>query len=168
MKKSPNFQNKKYICELCDYICNKNSEYIRHLLTRKHIGNAAGNEKIANEFKCRFCSKIYKSNKGLWSHNKICTPTTLNKIYESNETIYENTLLDSSSNEFKILTNLVLEIVKNNSELQKQNNELQKQNQDFQKQVLDICKNKNNINNNTVISNNNNKTFNLQFFLNEQ
>jgi hypothetical protein len=53
-----------------------------------------------------------------------------------NEDITENTILDSSSNEIKALTELVLELVKNNTELQKQN-------QDFQKQVLEICKNNN-------------------------
>jgi hypothetical protein len=54
-----------------------------------------------------------------------------------------------------------MEIVKNNNDLQKQNHELQKQ-------VLDVCKTA--TNNSTYISQNNshNKTFNLQFFLNEQ
>jgi hypothetical protein len=69
------------------------------------------------------------------------------------------------------LTNLVIEVVKNNSELQKQNQEYQKQNQEyqkqnqeFQKQMLEVCKiGKTNIQNN----NSHNKTFNLQFFLNE-
>ena len=59
----------------------------------------------------------------------------------------------------KTLTNLVLELVRNNTELQKQN-------QEFQIQVMDICKNSSitNISNN----NSNNKTFNLQVFLNEE
>jgi hypothetical protein len=79
-----------------------------------------------------------------------------------------------SNNEVKLLTNLVLEIVKSNfevvksnSELQKQNQEFQKQNQELQKQVLDVCKN---IQPTTITTNTttNNKTFNLQFFLNEQ
>ena len=26
----------KYYCNLCDYKCNKNSEYIKHLSTKKH------------------------------------------------------------------------------------------------------------------------------------
>jgi hypothetical protein len=44
------------------------------------------------------------------------------------------------------------------------NTELQRQNQEFQKQMMELYKN----GNNTVITNNNNKTFNMQFFLNEQ
>jgi len=56
------------------------------------------------------------------------------------------------------LTNLVMELVKNN-------NELQKQSQEFQKQLFDICKN----NNQTVINNtNSNNKFNINVFLNEQ
>jgi hypothetical protein len=55
-------------------------------------------------------------------------------------------------------TNLVLEVVKNNGELQKQN-------QDFQKQMLELYKTTNTSINTT---NSYNKTFNLQFFLNEQ
>ena len=71
------------------------------------------------------------------------------------------------------LTNLVLDIVKNNTELHKQTNEISKQNtellkqnQDFQKQMMEVCKN--GIGNTYKSNNNNNnKTFNLQFFLNE-
>ena len=52
IKKSPKEQ-KKYSCDFCDYLCCKNSDYIKHLLTPKHIGNASGNEKISNKvFKC--------------------------------------------------------------------------------------------------------------------
>ena len=50
---------------------------------------------------------------------------------------------------------------------------MQKQNHDLQKQVLDVCKNiqplsSSVINNNTTTTNSHNKTFNLNFFLNEQ
>ncbi len=158
MEKSPNKEEKKYTCNFCHYMCNKNSEYIRHLTTRKHIGNAAGNKKIAVILKCKLCNKLYKSNKGLWGHNKVCNIPVNN----------ENIILDASNNEIKVLTNLVLEIVKSNTELQKQNTELQIQNQEFQKQVLDVCQKiqPSSITNNSTT--NNNKTFNLQFFLNEQ
>jgi hypothetical protein len=72
---------------------------------------------------------------------------------------------DASANEIKVLTSLVIEVMKTNTELQKQN-------QEFQKQMIDVCKNiqpssiTNTNSNNTT--NNNNKTFNLNFFLNEQ
>jgi hypothetical protein len=105
-------------------------------------------------FKCSICDKEYKSNVGLWKHKKKCIPST----------ITEETILDASSNEMKVLSNLVLEVIKNN-------NELQKQNHDLQQKMFELYKNNNNNNNTTINSNNttnNNKTFNLQIFLNEE
>jgi hypothetical protein len=73
-------------------------------------------------------------------------------------------LLIKENVEFK---NIVLEIMKSNLDLQKQHTELQQQNNDIQKQLIDVCKNSNTIINNSN-NNSHNKTFNLQFFLNEQ
>ncbi len=127
-EKSPKKVKNSFICECCDYKCSKNSEYIKHLLTRKHIENAAGNTKISeNQYTCEICNKVYKSRKGLWSHNKVCI------------------VADA---EVKTLSNLVIELIKNNNELQSK--------------MLEMC----HIQNNTI--NSHNKTFNLQFFLNEQ
>jgi len=57
----------------------------------------------------------------------------------------------------------------NNIEIQKHNLELQKQNLELHKQILEICKNlqPGSINNSHNNTNSLNKTFNLQFFLNE-
>jgi len=117
------------------------------------------------KFVC-LCGNEYKFRQGLYNHQKKCKNTSpvetiVLEVLEPNVVeppVVEPTVLDSSLNEIKALTELVIELVKNNTELQKQN-------QDFQKQVLEICKN-----NNTTItnSNNNNKTFNLQVFLNEE
>ena len=143
--KSPKPTNKKFECEVCDYKCAKNSEYIKHLLTRKHVGNASGNKKVANcnTFSCKICSKVYKSRKGLWGHNKKCIPS----IYKKEDNNYVNSITDPAS-----LTLMVIDLMKSNQELQKQ--------------MLEVCKNSNS----TVNSNNHshNKTFNMQFFLNEQ
>jgi hypothetical protein len=67
------------------------------------------------------------------------------------------TQASSTPPDIAFFTNLVLEVVKNNAELQKQN-------QDFQKQMLEMYKSTNNVTNN---SHSYNKTFNMQFFLNE-
>ena len=135
-------------CECCQYKCCKNSEFIKHLLTAKHIGNTSGNTKISkNDFTCTNCNKIYKSRKGLWSHNKGC-----NIILENEPP--QNTIIiqQTSPDEVKNLTSMVMELMKSNNELQKQ--------------MIEVCKNSNNTNN--TIINSNNKTFNLNFFLNEQ
>jgi len=147
----------KYKCNLCHIVCSRESEWQRHILTRKHTTRVNGSLLDTNgdtkkkEHKCSQCNKIYVTNGGLWKHSKICQKSD-NK--EEEKAIIE--LLIKENAEFK---NIVLEIMKSNSNLQQQNSEIQKQ-------LLDVCKNSNN----TIISNNNNnnKTFNLQFFLNEQ
>jgi hypothetical protein len=165
---------KNFMCNYCNISCSKKNDMNRHILTKKHNSNIDGNKKPINIiFKCEKCNKIYKSRKGLWGHNKICKESYTNN--ENNQK-YENTIIDASSNEVKLLTNIVIELVKNNTELQKQTSELQKQNQDFQKQtnelqqqIIDVCQKIQP--GNTVINNNtnsHNKTFNLQLFLNEE
>jgi hypothetical protein len=163
---------KFFSCEICEFKCSKQSNYTTHLSTRKHLANAKGDngDKKHALFICSICEKKYASRNGLWKHSKNCQiplPNTLEE--EENITLH---ILDSSSSEIKVLTNLVLEMVKSNTELQKQqhelqkqNSEIQKQNNDLHKQVLDVCKHSNTTNNHI---NSHNKTFNLQFFLNEQ
>ena len=156
---SPN-SPKKIVCDLCDYKCCKKSDMEKHFSSLKHQCNKndnLGNTEIRHiELVCKICDKTYKSRVGMWRHKKICTPSTDYNIIENS-----NKISDVSSSEINVLTNLVLEMVKSNTELQKQNNELQKQ-------VLEVCKNNNTTNNNTNHINSHNKTFNLQFFLNEQ
>jgi hypothetical protein len=117
-------------------------------LTLKHqkddaddVLDDANSPKLAALYFCE-CGKEYKHRQGLWKHKKLCDE---NNNYQKSS---------SEQNEIKVLTNLVLDVVK--------------QNQDLTNKLVDIC-NKNN--SNTNISNNNinshNKTFNLQFFLNE-
>jgi hypothetical protein len=135
-----------FTCQLCDFICCKQSNYDKHVLTLKHKRRTEGGQKDdvlvpQHSFKC-VCGKEYKHRQGLWKHKKTCG------IFKNAEHIEQN----EKQNEMQMLTNLVKDVVK--------------QNQDLTNKLVDICKN----NSNTNISNNinsNNKTFNLQFFLNE-
>ena len=161
----------KHFCKWCYYYTDKKSSFDKHLLSRKHICNTDStlcNEKVADNLVCLLCNKEYNSRVSLWRHKKICKEPAMD---------VENTIIDASSNEVKLLTNIVIELVKNNTELQKQTSELQKQNQDFQKQtnelqqqIIDVCQKiqpgNTTINNST--NNSHNKTFNLQVFLNEE
>ena len=154
----------KFNCEKCDFMSVKKSEWDRHIQTKKHINNEKlelinkiniKNAKNAenNSYQCETCNKIYKCRTGLWRHNK----KYINNTCLNNK---KNTIItDTSNNDIVILSNLVLELVKSNNELQKQ--------------MIDVCqKIQPGNNNNTVINSNNNnsnnKTFNLQFFLNEE
>jgi hypothetical protein len=157
--------SKFYSCEYCDYITCKKSNYDRHILSDKHkkihleesgMEFLEQNEQkdVKKEFKC-ICGSTYKFSQGLSKHKKKCS-------YQSEQNItYKN------QDQFKALTDLVLEVVKQNKELVTLNTEAQKYNQELTNKIVEIC---GTTNNNTLInnhSNNNNKTFNLNVFLNE-
>ena len=150
---------KKYLCDSCDYITSKKTDFNKHVLTRKHLQLTNVNIQetgIVALHSCSTCNKTYRSRVGLWKHTKVCS----HGVKESNDddTPNQNIVIykyEKNENDINQLTNLVIEVVKNNSE--------------FQKQMLDMCKNMqaninmNNCNNNTT----NNNNFNLQVFLNE-
>jgi hypothetical protein len=143
----------KYSCQSCDIICSRKSEWSRHLLTRKHQGQSHGNDfqknfTAAQIYNCH-CGKKYRTHSGLWKHKKRC----------NFEIPIEKDILPPvpapappPSDELHTLTNLVLELVKSNTNLQEQ--------------MLAVCKNSQPTNH-IIHSNSHNKTFNLQFFLNE-
>ena len=153
----------KYVCEICDFKCCKNSDKDRHLLTRKHQNRTILNHlepKSANlQFNCKYCQKSYKVRNSLWYHENKCN-SQVNTISIKSEDVD-----DKSIQENMMLTNLVLEVIKSNSDIQKQN-------QDFQNKILEtfqeVMKNGTNVtNNNNTMTHSHNKTFNLQIFLNE-
>jgi len=148
-----------FYCEKCDFKCCKLSDWNRHLLRRKHTDDKNDNKNdnkktptnCASLYVCE-CGKMYQFQSGLSRHKK--TPNCLKNAE------YSDTELDKiSDSEIKILTTLVLEVVK-------QNNEVQKHNQELTNKIVEICKA--GTTNNTLINNtNNNNTFNLNVFLNE-
>jgi hypothetical protein len=170
LKKSPKIP-KKYNCIFCDYHTSNKKDFQKHILTPKHekfangnILEIPGNEKIPT-LECE-CSKTFNTHSGLWKHKQKCflyENKSCNNINNSNTNILYK---EKDANDVSVLTNLVLEVVKQNQELIYQNNESQKYNQELQKHVIELCKNGTN---NTTITNNNsnNKTFNLNVFLNE-
>jgi len=145
----------KYSCNECNLTTNNKKDYEIHLTTRKHNNNA-NPLKIAslatqNSPKCKNCDKEYESRSGLWRHEKKCDIKKTSDIDFESETKPEP---QHSESDIKVLTNLVLEVVKSHA--------------DLQKQMFDVCKNSNSTNNSHNHNNSHNKTFNLQFFLNEQ
>ena len=157
----------EYSCELCSTTCSKKNDWDRHIKTNKHLRNAGKNvetKKPAPDFTCK-CSKSFKTNSGLWKHNKVCEY----KVCESKPKLAQYIKEDPNPiHDMAFLTNLVIEVVKNNTELVKQNQEYQKQNQDLQKQMLEVCKNGMGGSHNQNHTNSHNKTFNMQVFLNEK
>jgi len=139
----------KFFCENCDYHTNKKSSYDDHLLTAKHNSAIFSNEKSAvlcSKFVCPNCCKEYKDNSGLWRHKKKCLP--------------EQNSQATNQQPFQITTNVVLQILKQNEDLQKL---LVEQTTKFMELAKD---GKNIINSNNT--NNTTNNFNLNLFLNEK
>ena len=157
----------KYFCEKCGIKTNNKKDYEKHLATLKHSkvtqGDALGDNSypISSQYNCENCKKEYKSRNGLWKHRLTCKSIINNYENASEAQIMNidktNQLHNMVSHEYldknmTLLTNLIVEVVKNNNE--------------FQKQILDLVKNSStNISNSNI--NSNNQTFNLQLFLNE-
>jgi len=123
-------------CNFCDFVCSKKSNWNQHIQTKKHIYRQAGNfiSIFGNEKKClicKICQKEYSTSSGLWKHMK-------GKCSQINNEICE-----------KVNENVIIELLK--------------QNQELQKSLIVLSKEKLIINAN----NSNNKTFNLNVFLNE-
>jgi len=171
----------KFNCITCDYSSSKQSDWVKHTLTRKHQNankmltnankmatkvaelNQPNNDdnnldKVTNnKFPCDKCNKIYKHKSTLSRHYKTCKET---------KAIVADT------------TDIILEIMKENKELKNllvgQNNTMIELSKEQNKAMIELSKNTNITNNQTINNhntnhntNNNNKIFNLNFFLNE-
>ena len=139
----------KYSCEKCDYYTCNLYDYKKHINTIKHkscdksIFSMDENKKSQeHNFICENCNKKYKDNSGLWRHKKKCN--------SNNNDQNDKDPIKIESTDKELINYLI------------------KENQDFKNLILEIVKKDsyNNCNNITT-TNSHNKTFNLQFFLNE-
>lgn len=84
-----------YSCELCNYFTSYSKDYKKHLLTKKHKSvtmKMEGNIKeIEKVLICQNCNKEFKTNAGLWKHNKKCVKTDdhIPNIIEKQEKIIQ-------------------------------------------------------------------------------
>ena len=131
----------KYFCEDCDFTCSRKSNYDRHLATRKHQDTTEIQQKSAAEYYCD-CGKKYSHRASLFNHKKRCS---VNEVTQESLTT-------------KIDSNMVLDLIRQNKELQKQLLELAHTKQDVIIQHTS---------NNSNSSNNNTNNFNISVFLNE-
>jgi hypothetical protein len=143
---------KNFYCKQCDFNCCKQSDYDRHISTQKHKNNTKDINDIekppkTDENNICSCGKIYKNYSSLWRHKKTC-----NKINDSENNSDEKTeVIDLLLKENKFFKDFIIE-----------------QNQEFKNLILEIVKKDNITNNNNIThTNSHNKSFNLNFFLNE-
>jgi len=151
-------------CTVCDFKCSYDCDWNRHKLTRKHRLSLKGNQMETEEtqknekhkfYNC-YCGKVYNSKSGLWKHKKSCIIQHNHKINIDDN----NNNIDKQELTNQITPELVMKVLEQNKEL---TNVILEQN----KTINELYKNSgvNTINSHNNISNN--KTFNLQFFLNE-
>jgi len=130
----------RFVCGPCDFKCYMKCDWDRHITRAKHLKAVNGNVLETKKLKKTYncdCGKLFLSNSGLWKHKKGCNNLEEIKI------VFDEKKDESSDKD------LIMMLVKQNTEL------------------LEVIKNgtHNTTNSHNTISHN--KTFNLQFFLNE-
>ena len=175
--KTPNAQKnaKIFNCEICDFICSKQSDFNRHCSTRKHMMltksiNVTNNADYKPTHICSHCKKEYLSREGLWKHTKKCNIKLQNESDEllikpeddilSNEPIKNYIMkLVEQNNELKNM------FIQQNTELIQQKNEFMQQNAELHEKMDILAENPpqqiTNIQNNKITNN----QFNLNVFL---
>ena len=161
----------KYCCDNCDIKTNNKKDFEKHLLTSKHKNNALVNSQLTNvnesltqispNIICKKCNKEYKSRVGLWKHKKICQTTFDENTDENTD---ENSDITDLNNIDITDSNIIIQLIKQNDEFKHILIEQSKAMIEQNKTIIELSKN-NSITNNNI--NSHNKTFNLQFFLNE-
>ena len=172
--KNPSF----FACDFCNYITSSKKDYNKHILTLKHQNRTNRTEKspkIPSAFQCD-CGRAYNARNSLWYHKKTCQFNILNTNIESDFISDDD---DSIEKDDTVSTNVIMELIKQNTEFKsliiEQGNQLQIQqqkhyeeqkinNETIQKQteaIKELAATGGTVN--TTI---NNQNFNLNFFLN--
>jgi hypothetical protein len=111
-----------FVCNFCHYTTLYSKDYKKHLRTKKHIvfsTETSGNiEEIQKVLKCEDCSKEFKTNAGLWKHkNKGYLCTKCDNSIDNKEDISDKQLL-------MMLLKQQTELIKGNTELRKEQLEI--------------------------------------------
>jgi ferritin len=134
-----------FFCEKCRFKCSKKSDWERHIVTSKHHRLTNANDftpknALSHYLVCE-CGKTYKHISSLCKHKKQCNFQP--SVAQCNKL---------EMDDFKITPKMFYDLLQQNNELQKN--------------VIELSSKIGT--NNSHNTNCNNKTFNLQFFLNEQ
>jgi transcriptional regulator with PAS, ATPase and Fis domain len=136
----------QYECCFCNYITVSKKDFNKHTLSDKHNRLVNANKMLVNsndnkKYSCN-CGKTYSHDSSYYRHKKKCNITIVTDL--NDETIDKD--------------QLIIMLIKQNAELIKETSE-------FKHMMMDVIKS--GTNNNTTHTNSHNKTFNLNFFLNE-
>jgi len=149
----------KYYCKNCDFICSKQSNWDKHILTSKHQNGSKmvvnGSKKMpknAEKYYCE-CGKSYKWESGYYRHRKKCP-----LIQQSLININNNNINTHTNDINELFTEKILETVMS------QNKEFMNM---FMNKMVEVMPQLGNTTNNNNMNNCHNKTFNINMFLNE-
>jgi len=155
---------KKFNCNTCYFTCSKESEWKRHIITRKHTNRTKLNKIEQNAspidtlvFDCE-CGKIYKARNSLWYHKKKCYTTqgenTKNTIV-SDSTENHNNETNSKSSGVEIDKEMLIKMLLKNQEVMEKMMEI----------IPTLGNNYHTITNTNSNNTTNNNQFNIQMFL---
>jgi len=152
-------KNGEFICKKCNYLTKNRYDYNKHLSTKKHTLQKECCSAVTTQ--CKTCNRFYSSVSNLWKHSKKCKlndymTDSMSQIIDLSSNIDGNDITPT-----QITTDMLLEFMKQNKELQSFMAEQQKE---LQNTIIELSKNKTIINN----TSNTNNNFNLNFFLNEK
>ena len=143
-----------YRCELCNFNCDKLSNWNAHMSTKKHQSRENGDTKNIPNFVCMFCNTEYKTSSGLWKHRVKC----VNAPKEGED------VLDKVSDEYiSDMKNMMCYLINENKEFKQIITEALKTNVSN----ISATENSNNYVEHSYNNNTTNNSFNLQFYLNE-
>jgi hypothetical protein len=153
---------KNFECDICTFKCSKKSDWARHILTLKHkilTNPNAQNDQYSELYACD-CGKIYKHASTLCAHKKKCNQS--NQSNQSNQKLNDKNKIQNEEDYDLEQTKAGTE-----KELMKI---IIKDNNEIKNLMIELFKNgaiNGNNNTNIIQNNSHNKSFNLQFFLNE-
>ncbi len=146
-------------CSICDYTTSRKNNYDKHILTTKHkmLTNVDINVVTTKKSNICECGKMFKFRQSLHVHKKKC----------HNNVSYATEEYDTNEEDEPTDKDLIMMVIKQNSELIKENSDLKTIMVEQSNKMMEVVKNGTiqNSNHNTI--NSHNKSFNLNFFLNE-
>jgi hypothetical protein len=78
-----NDNKNSFTCVPCGYSSCRKSNFKKHCSTKIHEDTINPDAVIEGEYKCKNCVMTYKSNQGLWAHNKKCKPAVVAEVPET-------------------------------------------------------------------------------------
>jgi hypothetical protein len=115
----------KFCCTNCDFVSSEQWRLNRHLSTGKHQKETNGGQnqggKSCTPYLCK-CGREYKFRQGLWKHQKICSNCIIDEDKEQIilMLVKQNSELIKETTEFKTLMmeqqNIMMEVIKNGTQ----------------------------------------------------